>query len=471
MLTNIVLGLVIAVFVYMLIRLGSNYIINNYYITADRQQQRREEYIENLQSFADTWKLSSEDTDKIAAWSREHPYVYLLIYKDNQLFFTSDMDSNSNADDSNNGVNAGNNGTQTESGVGVTPSLGDLGFTGIEEAKQNREDLIAEAEANGLHQIELSDGTLLAAVTEFTQELYYDITNVTALIMAVIALVVVLINYMRRVIAKIKRLESDVTIVSHIDMNHRIVCEGDDEISRLSRNVETMRNSILLNLEREREAREANTELVTSISHDIRTPLTVLLGYIDMMKSRAEEDELMKSYVAASEKTAMRLKQLSDDMFKYALAFGDTGKGIILEEYDAPTLIEQLLAEHIVLLSESGYEVKMSGSEDIIEDGATILTDAQNLMRIVDNVFSNLYKYADKSEPVEICAKRERARVIFTCKNKVLADASGAESNGIGLKTCIRLAEFIAEDFTYKKDGEYFTVMLVLKIIPPKSKQ
>lgn len=584
LLKNIVIGMVVAVLSFFIVRVVSYYYINTQYLSDENRQKRRAEYLQSLQDYATAENISSEDTEKLAAWSREHPYVYLVIYKDDLLFFSSDMepekpsvdkeeegtdkeepsdgeneeevipgeDEGGNTEDSesagsgteekepSNGTGnteepsdkneseepsdknepeepgegtaeepSGGNGTEDDGtetggnteanpdsedekpgsedekpgsedeepneedkkpdstdkkpGPGIT--LGDLGLGSFEENRKNREELIAEARANGFYPVEVDDGTLMAALTDHSQELYFSIADVSSFAVAAISLAVILLVYMGKVIAKIKRLETDVTVVSGYDMNHRIVCEGNDELTRLSRNVENMRNSMVDNLRKEREARAANTELVTSISHDIRTPLTVLLGYIDMMKSRAESDEVMKAYIAASESTAMRLKTLSDDMFKYALTFGETEKGITLEEYDAATLLSQLLEEHIVLLSESGYTVDMALADGgAFADGEKIVTDAQNLMRIVDNVFSNIYKYADKDSPIDIRTEKSGGRLRLVFKNRVTENTEGAESNRIGLKTCARLASFVADGFDASGDGEFFTVSLDLRL-------
>ena len=341
---------------------------------------------------------------------------------------------------------------------------GSQGGSGITVEYPTRDELMQYAQANDQHVIELEDGMLLASVAEFSEYFYYDVSNIFSLVLAMLVLAIIIVSYFSRLIARIKRLEADVTIVSRGNMNHKIHARGYDEISRLSENVDDMRNSILENLKREREARDANTELITAMSHDIRTPLTVLLGYLEMMKSETGESPLLSEYVAASEKTAMRLKQLSDDMFKYSLAFGDAAEGITLEEYDVAMLLDQMLAEHLVLLRESGYETVVEFKGDGIPDGATVMTDAQNLMRIVDNVFSNLYKYAEKSEPVYVFMISEGDTVTFECTNTVAKDISRVESNGIGLKTCSRLAKFLSADFEYSgKDGR-FTTRLGLKI-------
>ena len=295
-----------------------------------------------------------------------------------------------------------------------------------------------------------------------------SVINFIALIVASLSLAAVLINYFRIIIKRIKRVASDVTIVSQIDMNYEILSDGNDEIASLARDVETMREKLLLNVSSAEEVRTANNDLIAALSHDIRTPLTVLLGYLDMMKEHEGCDEVMMDYVLATENTAMRLKQLSNDMFKYSVAFGNAGDSVALEEYDALTLVEQMLSEHIFLLRDGGYQVKVEFGAAAMPEGTTVRTDAQNLMRIIDNVFSNLRKYADKSEPIIISTSFSDAKLTVVAKNKIANYSDEAESNGIGLKSCVRLSKLVADKFEYSSEGDYFTATLVLNIEMPK---
>lgn len=460
---SILFGIVVATAVYLFLRVGSNFLIDRYYVTSEKRQERRDDYLGKFQEWATENDMSSDDTEMLAKWANEHPYVYMLIYKDDQLFFSSDM-KDEETDATEPSPDEVEDGTDSQEKPTLQPWLEFLGFSSLVEYEENKEKLIAEAEANGHKVITLSDGDVFAAVTEFTHELYYDVVNVAAFVAAALALMAVLIAYMRSIISKIKRLETDVTIVSHYDMNHKIVGEGEDEIGRLSQNVETMRNFLIENIKREREAMSANTELVASVSHDLRTPLTVLLGYIDMMKSRVGDDEVMKNYIAASENTAMRLKSLSDGMFKYALAFGNTEELVELEEYDAPTLLEQLFSEHILLLREEGFSVEVSVSDTPLSSGERMYTDAQCLMRIVDNIFSNIRKYADSASPVFAVAERSGETLSVSFVNTVARVPNVAESNGIGLKTCTRLAKLVGAHFSAKKDKDTFEARLDVKI-------
>jgi signal transduction histidine kinase len=280
---------------------------------------------------------------------------------------------------------------------------------------------------------------------------------------AVMIFGIFLIIYVSRIISRIKKLERDVAIVSGGETSHIISNNGRDEIATLSENVEAMRISIIDKLNKEREIKEANNELITSISHDLRTPLTVLIGYIDMMKNHEDCKGELYEYITASESTAMRLKHLSDDMFKYSLAFGEPDSDIKLESYDAETLFDQLLSEHILLLSERGFDVRKKRTGRSF-DGMKVHTDAPNLMRIIDNIFSNLSKYAEPSEPIEFTIERVGLTVILEIKNRIKTESPEVESNGIGLKSCTRLAKLIAEGFTYGEDDGFFICRLTLKL-------
>lgn len=444
LLLNILKGILLAVIVYFTLYFSTRYLINYWYVTDNAQRVRRANYVDSLQSFVEDNDISEDDMGEISEWIRANPYVYLMVYQNSRV---EPMSYSSIAS-----YSPGPKNKFTEySGSRIDESL-------------LRDQLIADATSGGYYKIVLSDGSVTVAIAEYTQNLYYLSFNLFSIVAAGLTFILSLVRYIRLLIARIKRFEGDVTIVSEIDMGYEIVSEGVDELSNLSGKVEQMRQKMLEHIKSEQEAREANTELITSISHDIRTPLTVLMGYIEMMKKREGNDEIMESYISATESTALRLKQLSDDMLKYSLAFGDTKKAIKLEEYDATTLFEQLFAEHFLLMREMGYNICLSEGDVTLKEGDKIRTDAPNLMRIVDNIFSNLRKYADPSEPIYFYHGIENKMLKIECKNKIRTETDGAESNGIGLKTCVRLASLVAEKFEYEQDEDYFTCRIIIGV-------
>jgi signal transduction histidine kinase len=194
------------------------------------------------------------------------------------------------------------------------------------------------------------------------------------------------------------------------------------------------------------------------MSHDIRTPLTVLLGYLDIMKLHAPDEEMM-NYINASEKTALRLKKLSDDMFSYFLLFGGGAAEVDMQEYDARTLVDQMLSEHVLLLTEQGYNVELDMAS-MTNDGLVVRTDANLLKRIVENLMSNILKYADRERPITVSGRLEEEMLVVTVENFIPEVINNADSNKIGLKTCVKLAKLMDAQLTATEADGKFTVLL-----------
>ena len=344
-------------------------------------------------------------------------------------------------------------------------STDQVDYGGVTVSYPTRDQLFEYAKNNDLHMLRLTDGTeFFVSLTEFTEYLYYDVTNISGIAFAIIVALVMLILYYQILATRIIHLGQEVDKVAAGDITYEIKSGGDDEIGRLSQNVNNMRVSMIANFEKEREALEANSALITSMSHDIRTPLTVLLGYIDVMQKKMQGDEDMQGYLKAAESTAMRLKNLSDDMFGYFLVFGSKGADLDLDSYDAATLIDQMILEHVMLMRERGYSVDFDLLDYEALDGKELRTDAPKLMRILDNIFSNLYKYSDKSYPVIIEVTQTDSEMCVRVSNRIATLVDKVESNKIGLKTCEKLAEYLGAKFEHSQSDDTFVAALTLKL-------
>ena len=456
-------GFALAVLSFFLVRFGFEYYIENSYLTEANKETRELSYVNDLQRYIDDNDLASTDPKFFSEWVKRQKYVYLMIYKDDELFYSSDMEikeEDSTADNEEPPVGeesppAGED-AEVEDNEQTSPPPSTPG-SGITVDMPTYDELKAYAAANGLHPITVDDGVLFASVAEFTEYLYYDLSNIISLIAAMVAFAIVFILFFSRVLSRITRLASDVNRVAGGEMDYSIKAKGNDEISRLSVDVENMRSSIIENLEREREARAANEELITSMSHDIRTPLTVLLGYLDVMKLHPH-DELMGEYISATEATALRLKKLSDDMFGYFLVFGNDGESANMQDYDAQTLMSQMLDEHILLLRENGYTVISDGADSL--DGLLISTDAPKAMRLIDNVFSNLHKYSDKDAPITLSLTKIDEGVCLRVENGIAPSSETVESNRIGLKTCKKLSKMLGIGFeSGEREDKYVSLL------------
>lgn len=460
----IIIGVGFGALIFFGVRFGFTEYIENTYLSEESKQAREKSYIDDLQRYVKANDVSSDKAVYFQNWATEQKYVYLMIYSEDQLLYSSDMEIEDEPTDepSDEPVEEGGEGGAAGSEDGEPPAedkqpTSPGSITGSKYPTY--EELKAYARERGMHPITTKDGAVLASIADFTEYFYYDLSNIVSLLAAMLGFAIIIATFFARIMIRITRLASDVNKVADGDMEYVIRSNGRDELSKLSSNVENMRSTILENLARERDARNANEELITSMSHDIRTPLTVLLGYIDVMKLHSE-DETMNGYIKASENMALRLKKLSDDMFNYFLVFGNREDSLEICEYEAKTLFSQMLEEHVLLLSENGFSVELSGLDSL--DGVTVETDAPKMARIIDNIFSNLYKYSDPVASVKIFLTYDGERVALTFENKVKHNADDVESTGIGLKTCTKLAALLGVGFEYaEKDGHHRSLITV----------
>ena len=464
-------AITVGALLYLTANVVGNGLISSEYLSPENKAKREFEYHENLQEYIDEEGITFETIDRVSEWARKNQYVYLLIYKeqtDDEAYYVPDDQVQSppteqppddDIPDAGDGSGEAPDTSGPEGGDNDSPIGG-----GITVTLPTKSELLERAKEKDMLFIELPENQYVyAKFAEFTEYLYYDISNLASLALAVLAGLVILLLYITRLTRRISRLGNAVTQVAAGNTDNKIALAGEDELAELATNVETMRSSIVENYKRQKEALDANTELITSMSHDIRTPLTVLLGYIDVMRQRAGNDEQMQEYLRSSEKTALRLKELSDDMFGSFLVFGRDERTLELCDYDADTLIEQLISEHVLLLRESGYAVEADINSPSIS-GALVCVDIGSLVRMVDNVFSNLHKYAEPTAVIRIRAFGDGGGVHLILENRKRSNTKAVESNGIGLKTCKKLGERMNVDFeTRETENDYF-VNITLRI-------
>ena len=266
----IVAGAVIATGAFLLVHFGATHIVNRFYLTDAKRSEREISAIISLQQHVTKKGIGSENISLVDEWQTRHRYVYILIYNaDGKVIYASDR------------------GPDTHYPAKPTPNAGIT----VEFPKE--EELRHYAESNSPYPLYIADGTLTCSAVDFTDYLYYDMSNIISLVTALVTLAVLMIVYQHRLTVRLTRLAEDVSQVAEGDMNHTIFADDSrDEITTLEENVENMRQSLLSTLENERKAVSANNELITSMSHDIRTPLTVLLGYLDVMKMNTEDETM-----------------------------------------------------------------------------------------------------------------------------------------------------------------------------------
>ena len=217
-----------------------------------------------------------------------------------------------------------------------------------------------------------------------------------------------------------------------------------------------MRLSINERQAEEEKARWANHKLVTSMSHDLRTPLTILLGFLEILDGKKyNSSEELENYINKAKNKAFQIKELSDRIFEYFFAF-NLEEGELNRDYYSTEVVCDMVEDYVFSLEEKGFVVKC---ENDCKEGMVYI-DPKVFSRVFDNIFSNILKYADKTKTVDISLKRENDTFVAEIANAVAQIDHKEESTNIGLQVCTNIVcqhngQFSAEE----KDGKFVSVV------------
>ena len=344
----------------------------------------------------------------------------------------------------------------------VTGGGGNYSVRRGEEAPVSNQisDLVQIAGIYGkLYPMRFADGEYQIAIGDSSQNRERVVFLIGSLVLAAVAFIAVMFFYIRRVTDRIIDLSEEAVVIGRGDLEAPINVAGGDEISVLAAEMDNMRRSVIERMGNEKRAWEANSELITAISHDIRTPMTSLIGYLGLLNDSSPDDrESRERFAAAAYHKALDLKDLTDELFKYFLVFGRAEIEMEREKYDARLLVEQLVGEAAFDLKDTGFEVEQ---QDFTGE-CTVVADPMYLKRVMDNLVSNAKKYADRSVRVVFRSELSGGVLSVRVSNAIAAGVSRVESTKIGLRTCEKIMQAMGGSFETKIEDERFTAVFSL---------
>lgn len=219
-----------------------------------------------------------------------------------------------------------------------------------------------------------------------------NLAGLMAVLQATAVFILMFYIITKQKIQYIQRISSGVGVIARGQLSHRVQEMGKDELFRLARSINHMSGSLEDQIEAERMAEKSKQELITNVSHDLRTPLTSILGYLKLViDHRYDSPEQMDEYLQTVYHKSEQLKVLIDDLFDYTkLTY--TGIGLELARISLNELVEQMVEEYIPVLEENGLEMQLG----LPADDAWCMVDPKKLHRVLENLLSNAVKYSDK---------------------------------------------------------------------------
>lgn len=219
------------------------------------------------------------------------------------------------------------------------------------------------------------------------------------------------------------------------------------------------------------------TELITNVSHDIKTPLTSIINYVDLLKKEEIENDKAKEYINILESKSQRLKKLTEDLLEASKASSGNVK-LKLEKIKMVELMKQSIGEFEDKFKTKNLEIITTFPEEEI----TIFADSRYMYRIIENIFSNVSKYSMENSRVYMDVLLKNQKVYMSVKNIskdvlniseeelmqrfVRGDKSRTtEGSGLGISISKSLAELQKGQFNIKVDGDLFKVELIFDVI------
>ena len=220
-------------------------------------------------------------------------------------------------------------------------------------------------------------------------------------------------------------------------------------------------------------------DLITNVSHDIKTPLTSIINYVDLIKREQVENEKIKGYINVLDEKSQRLKQLTDDLVE-ASKISSGNISLHFEKINLTELMNQTIGE----FSEKFEQKKLTTVMNINVQNAVIEADSRRIWRVIENLFNNIYKYAmegtrvylsidslpDKAGYITLSVKNISASPL-NCDPAELTErfirgdeSRTTEGSGLGLSIAKNLTEAQEGTFEIQLDGDLFKVILTFPL-------
>ncbi len=272
-------------------------------------------------------------------------------------------------------------------------------------------------------------------------------------------------------VKKFNEIKEGVEIIRNGDIHHTIDIQGDGELAVLAANINGITDGLKEAINNELKSQRLKNELITNVSHDIRTPLTSIITYVDLLKTEKDQSKL-KEYIEILDQKSQRLKTLTDDLFEAAKASSGSIP-VNYEKIDIISLITQGLGELNDKIEALELEFKINHPKDKVY----ITADGKLLWRAIENLLSNIFKYALKGSRVYVDIEDLGNDVMLTIKNisayelnisedelmerfKRGDESRSSQGSGLGLSIAKSLIDSQKGSFHIEIDGDLFKAII-----------
>ena len=276
----------------------------------------------------------------------------------------------------------------------------------------------------------------------------------------------------------IKKLQKGAAALAEGELSSQIDTKGmRGDLKKQGEDLNSIASGMSLAVEKQLKSERMKTELITNVSHDIKTPLTSIINYADLIGKEPCENEKITEYAEVLVRQSVRLKRLIEDLVEASKA--STG--------NLEVCLQPCVASVFLIQADGEYEEKLQKADLTLvvqqpDSEIRILADGRRMWRVFDNLMNNICKYAQPGTRVYLILEKKEKKAVITFKNTsrdalniseeelmerfVRGDSSrNTEGNGLGLSIARSLTELQKGTLSIKIDGDLFKAVLEFPVI------
>ena len=293
-----------------------------------------------------------------------------------------------------------------------------------------------------------------------------------------LTIVILYVYYLIKKLAYLSYIMEGTERIKGGDIHYKLDIIGDDNFSNLAENINNIGEGLDKAIYNQLKSERLKSELITNVSHDLKTPLTSIINYIELIKKEENiSPEHIKDYVNVLDSKSKRLKVLIEDLFEASKASSGNLE-LNMEKIDITQLLRQAIGEMEEKLSKANLDLKLR----VPEEKNYIMADGKKLYRVLENLLSNISKYSLDNTRVYIDIIEENDKVKLTMKNissyelnfdpeeimerfKRADESRNTEGSGLGLAIARDLVNAQGGRFEIDIDGDLFKASIEFNLI------
>lgn len=380
--------LTIGILIFLILNGGGISAFQKYLISSGYFYKAEQDKIEKFQEYINEKELKITDNKKIRSWIEQRNIREFVIVKGEKIYFDNRYKED------------------------IFPGA------------------IKKDSFSSLYSIEFSDGEAELYIYDGFADKYYDIISGVSIFISIIICILIFGSELQSEIKNIQYLQKRVKKIGDGELEESVSIKGQDEICQLASGIDSMRNQLLEQKRTQEKMKEAQDALVLGMAHDMRTPLTGLFSYLEIIKKMEKEGKPAGEYASKAFDKAEQLRSVSDQLFEYFLVSNETNAE--LEEAEiAKSAFEDYLSEFCAFLECNKFKIDI---EDVYWHPVKVRINTNYFGRIMNNLMSNMEKYGAKEKPVYLKINYAPDYIGLDFQNEVIKPNPYVKGTGIGLK-------------------------------------